>query len=266
MTSNDALGSGPSVAVVAGGPVVGVGPAAAGGPVVGVIAGCGGAGASTFAAVVAACAAAMAGAEVQSGVRPGAFLLDCDPIGGGIDVLLGAERTAGPRWRQVRLRGGELAPELLFETLPRWRGVSFLAADTAAPIAAGDVEQITRSARRAALVVLDVPRWPSELRERCLSLCDSVVLVTAAEVRAVTASALVAAALDPARSWVVARGTSRALPLDRIGEALGLSVLGAVPYDPACSHPDGLSVAGLRRETRRLATLAGLAHPDGRAA
>ena len=49
-------------------------------PVIGVLSGCGGAGASVFAAVLA-------------GARPGgtgtAFLLDCDPPAGGIDVLLG---------------------------------------------------------------------------------------------------------------------------------------------------------------------------------
>jgi len=87
-------------------------------PVIGVLAGCGGAGASTFAAVLAGCAG------------PPAFLLDCDPLGGGIDVLLGCEQLPGPRWGQVRLRGGPLDPQVLLSGLPCWHEVRFLAADS----------------------------------------------------------------------------------------------------------------------------------------
>src|SRR5437879_9450609 len=83
------------------------------GPVIGVLSGCGGAGASVLAAVLAAAAERC-------------MLIDCDHLGGGIDVLLGCERVPGPRWRHVRLRGGELDPSVLLDGLPRWRDVSFL--------------------------------------------------------------------------------------------------------------------------------------------
>ena len=83
-------------------------------PVIGVSSGCGGAGASVFAAVLAACA------------DPPALLLDADPTGGGLDVLLGCEQLPGPRWPDLRLRGGTLDPAGLLAALPRWGPVAFL--------------------------------------------------------------------------------------------------------------------------------------------
>ena len=93
-------------------------------PVIGVLAGCGGAGASVFAAV-------LAGQAAQRDRH--SFLIDCDPAAGGLDVLLGCEQLPGPRWSQVRLAGGALDPAVLVDSLPRWRQVSFLSADAGQP-------------------------------------------------------------------------------------------------------------------------------------
>jgi secretion/DNA translocation related CpaE-like protein len=212
------------------------------GSVIGMLSGCGGAGGSVLAAIVAGRAAARS---------PGpTFLLDCDPMGGGVDVLLGCEQTTGARWRQVRLRGGTLDPAVLIASLPTWQGVSFLAADTAAELDPAAVGQVIDTAARVGNVVLDIPRWPSPVRSAALARCDRVVLITPAEVRAVTSSALIAAGLDADVSSVVVRGTSRSLPADRIGESLGLPVLGVMPYEPACLRPAGLALGKLRRGTR----------------
>jgi secretion/DNA translocation related CpaE-like protein len=213
--------------------------------VIGVLSGCGGAGASVLAACIAGCAALSGGSPV--------FLLDCDAMGGGIDVLLGCEQVAGPRWRQVRLRGSDLDASVLIECLPTWYDVSFLAADTAADLDRNAVAQVIDAAASAGPVVLDLPRWPSPLRSVALSRCDRVVLVTPAEVRAVTASAVVAAGLDPNISFVAVRGSSRSLPAARIGELLDLPVIGELPYDPASLRSAGLDVRRLRRGTRRVA-------------
>ncbi|MGH8862840.1 MAG: septum site-determining protein Ssd, partial [Jatrophihabitantaceae bacterium] len=83
---------------------------------IGVIGGSGGVGASTFASVVAS-------------VAGRAVLIDLDTVGGGIDVLLGMEETAGARWSGLRVGGGYLDPALLADGLPRWRDVAVLAAD-----------------------------------------------------------------------------------------------------------------------------------------
>ncbi|MCW2523642.1 MAG: septum formation initiator [Frankiales bacterium] len=201
-----------------------------------------------LAAVIAGCAAETAGRPV--------FLIDCDRLGGGIDVLLGAEQTPGPRWRQVRLSGGQLDPAVLTEALPSWQGVRFLAADDAAELDPDSITQVVSAAALAGPVIADLPRWPSVARAAALAVCDQVILVTPAEVRAVTASALVGAGLDPVQTVVAVRGVARSLPASRVGQLLGLPLLGQIPWEPACQHPAGLDPARLKRGTRALARLA----------
>jgi secretion/DNA translocation related CpaE-like protein len=213
-------------------------------PRIGVLAGCGGAGASVFAAVLAGCAAARAGR---------AFLIDCDPVGGGIDVLLGCERAAGSRWSQVRLRGGRLDPAVLRDCLPSWNEVSVLAVDSPDSLDPAALGQIAEAAAQAGPVVLDIARWPSPARAAALSQCDLTVLVTPAQVRAVTAAAAVAAGLDPQRTALVIRGSAPSLPAERIGALLGLAVLGQLRHDPASRQPQGLDPRRVKRGTRQLA-------------
>jgi secretion/DNA translocation related CpaE-like protein len=211
---------------------------------IGVLAGCGGAGASVFAAVLASRAAAE-GSQ--------AFLIDCDPVGGGIDVLLGCERGPGSRWSQVRLRGGTLDPVVLRDCLPSWHQVSVLAADGPQALDPAALGQLSDAAALAGPVVLDLARWPSPLRAAGVRQCDLTVLVIPAEVRAVAAAAAVAEGLDLARTALVVRGCAPSLPARRIGALLGLPVLGELPHDPASRHPGGLDPRRLRRGTRRLA-------------
>jgi secretion/DNA translocation related CpaE-like protein len=213
-------------------------------PVIGVLSGCGGGGASVLAAVIAAAAARREGASL---------LIDCDQFGGGIDVLLGCEQVAGPRWRDVRLRGGELDPTVLLDSLPQWQGVSFLAAASAEELNPDDVSQVIGSATAAAVAVVDLPRWPSAVRASAIQRCDLVVLVTVAEVRAVTAAGLIAAGLDAGQTVVAVRGRSRTLPSRRIGDLLGLPIIGEISYEPASLRPDGLDLRRTRRATQQLA-------------
>ena len=229
------------------------GSASISGSVIGVISGCGGAGGSVLAAVLAGCAAASRTGPV--------VLLDCDPLGGGIDVLLGRERQPGVRWSDVRTRGGTIDPAALLQLLPQWNGVSYLAADSPAALDPDAVAAVITAAVRAGRVVIDLPRWPSAFRASALRACNSVLLVTPAEVRSVTSSAGVAAALDPARSAVVIRGAARALPVERIGALLGLPVAGRLPFDPALDGSRELQISAMRRATRRMA--AGLLDQDG---
>src|SRR6185312_4996474 len=180
-------------------------------PVIGVLAGCGGAGASVFAAV-------LAGQAAQQDRH--SFLIDCDPVGGGLDVLLGCEQLPGPRWGQVRLAGAALDPAVLVDSLPRWQQVSFLSPDSGRPPDPVPVASVLQAARTVSTVVIDLPRAPSELRRVALRACDLVVLVMVAELRALTATALVASGLDPGRTLVLVRGSARSLSPGRIGELL----------------------------------------------
>lgn len=183
------------------------------GVVVGVVGGSGGVGASTFASLVAA------------GVR-GATLIDLDPVGGGIDVLLGVEDVPGARWSGLRVDGGYLDPTLLADGLPRWRGVAVLAADVPPPTPAA-VAQVIAAGAQLGPVVLDLPRAPSPIRAAALAQCGVCVLVAAAEIRAVVAASAVVRTLSGARVGVVMRRSRMA-----VAEALallGVPLLGVLP-------------------------------------
>ena len=106
------------------------------GHAVAVIGGCGGAGASLFAVALAQAAT-------------DALLVDLDPWGGGIDLLLGGETTPGLRWPDLALQGGRLNWSAVRDALPRHRGVSVLSG-TAARLRAGRRAGGRRHRRRPA--------------------------------------------------------------------------------------------------------------------
>jgi hypothetical protein len=180
--------------------------------VVGVLGGSGGVGATTFAAALAEAAAP-------------SVLVDLDPIGGGLDVLLGIEMAAGARWSGLRVDGGHLDPALLADGLPRWRSVAVLAADCEPPAAAA--LQVVEAAGALGPVVLDLPRAPSPSRDALVSACALCVLVAAAEVRELAAARAVAASLPDAALGVVLRRGS--LPSADAVAWLGLPLLGLLP-------------------------------------
>jgi len=152
-------------------------------PVVAVVGGCGGAGASTL-------AAALAFAAGRAGRR--SMLIDLDPIGAGLDVLLGGDDAVGARWEDLSDARGRVDGAALRSVLPSpasvpvvtWRrdqpgGASPSHAVFAAVLEAG---------RRANdVVVVDVPRrLPVE--PDLLSRIHRLVVVTPARVRAALAA------------------------------------------------------------------------------
>lgn len=84
---------------------------------VGVIGGSGGAGASTL-----ACALALRAA--RAGERT--ILIDGDPLGGGIDVLLGGEGADGLRWPDFAGSRGRVGAGALAESLPELHALRVL--------------------------------------------------------------------------------------------------------------------------------------------
>lgn len=220
-------------------------------PVIAVVSACGGAGASVLAALLAALAT-----RVFDDVR--SYLIDCDVYGGGIDVLLGAEQTPGPRWNEVRVRGADLDASALSERLPRWGSVSFLAADGLADIDPAALSTVVAAASRAGPVVLDLPRWAQCLGESVAPLIDLVVLVLPAEVRAVTAcgvllSGRLGEVFDPARVTLVLRGSSRAVRPDSVSSLLNVPVAGVVRHEAGSVAVRGLDPDRISRATRGLA-------------
>lgn len=181
--------------------------------VIGVVGGSGGVGASSFAAVIA------------SAALP-AVLIDVDPVGGGVDVLLGIEAVPGARWSGLRLDGGRLDPALLADGLPRWRDVAVLAADGDGPTPAAAL-QVIEAAARLGTVVLDLPRGPSPLRAASLRRCMLCVVVAAAEVREVAAARAVLRSVAGVAVGVVVRRGS--LPVGDAVQLLGAPLLGVLP-------------------------------------
>ena len=191
------------------------------------IGGSGAVGASTFAAVLTSVA--------ESGV-----LIDLDPVGGGIDVLLGIDDVPGARWSGLRVGGGYLDPAALATGLPRWRTVAVLAADE--PPDAESVAQVAASADELGPVVFDLPRAPSPLREAGLACCALCVVVAAAtDVRTLVAARAVLRSLPDVPTGVVLRrggfGVGEAV------ELLGAPLLGVLPPVDRPSERAALRIA-----------------------
>jgi cellulose biosynthesis protein BcsQ len=181
--------------------------------IVGVLGGSGGVGASTFAATIAAAA------------QP-AVLVDLDPVGGGIDVLLGIETAPGARWSGVRVDGGHLDPQLLADGLPHWQSVAVLAADVSPP--SPDVAvQVIETAAQLGDVVLDLPRAPGSVRDAALVRCALAVVVASTHVRELAAARAVLGSLPDVPAGVVLR--RGALPVSDAVALLGVPLLGELP-------------------------------------
>jgi secretion/DNA translocation related CpaE-like protein len=204
-------------------------PAGPPGPVVCVLSGRGGAGASVLSAALATVAA-------RSGRSP--LLVDADPLGGGVDLLLGGEAVGGLRWPDLAACASPVSPSTLREALPWVHGVRVLAAGRTGPV------ELPLAAARAVLaagrrfadpVVVDVSRSVGEVAEAVLAEADRALLVVPDEVRAVAAAARMAewagqhvVGLD----LVVRRVRQRGLAAAEVAAALALPLVGELRPEP----------------------------------
>ncbi|MER5639361.1 septum site-determining protein Ssd [Kitasatospora sp. NPDC002227] len=222
----------------------GVGPPAL---TVAVLGGRGGAGASTL-----ACAIAITAARL--GHRT--MLVDGDPLGGGLDILLGGESAGGLRWPDLtgsrgRVNGVELAkalPELHHLTALSWdRG------DTLAVPPEAMRSVLAAARRRGGLVVLDLPRHLDSAAGQALEQADTGLLVVPAELRALAAADRVSAAarmrLADVRAVVRVPGPT-GLTGREIARSLGLKLAGELPPEPGLAldvergSPPGIRAKG----------------------
>ncbi|WP_330174417.1 septum formation initiator [Streptomyces sp. NBC_01498] len=214
---------------------------------VGVIGGRGGAGASTLACALAVTAA-------RQGLRT--MLIDGDPLGGGLDVLLGGERAEGRRWPDFAASKGRVAGGALEESLPLLHDLRLLSWDRGdsvlvPPEAMRSVLAAAR--RRGGAVVVDLPRRIDEGVAEALAQLDVGLLVVPGELRAVAAAARVASLVGMVLPdlRVVVRGPCVAgLDDGWVADALRLPLLGELPWDPGLSaaqesgSPPGSGVRG----------------------
>ncbi len=206
------------------------------GGVVAVIGGCGGAGASLFAFAVAQTAA-------------DALLVDLDPWGGGIDLLLGGEATPGLRWPDLALRGGRLNWSAVRDALPRHRGISLLSGTRRGyELDGAPVDAVVDAGRRGGVaVVCDLPRRLTDATQVALDAADLVVLVTRCDVRACAATAALApvlAAINPSLGLVVRGPSPAGLRAAEVAEITGLPLLASMKAQPQLAEQ--LERGGLR--------------------
>lgn len=171
------------------------------GRVVGVLGGSGGAGASTF-----ACALG------QVAARAGPVLVvDTDPLGAGLDRVLGLEATTGVRWGDLGQTAGRLGARSLREAVPSRSGLGVLTWETGSvsALSPGTVRECLSAGRRGHdLVVVDLPRASDPLADEIALRCDLVQLVVRPTVSSLSAAVrLVARFPDPGRLGLVVRGS-----------------------------------------------------------
>lgn len=183
-----------------------------------VLGGAGGVGASTL-------AAGLAGAAAREGRS--VALVELDPLGGGLDLLLGAERCPGWRWDALQGARGELGD--LRAHLPEHGGV------TVVSLARSDRQPPGEEAARAVLeslgrsvdvVVCDLGRGGplvdvARRTGRTVVLAEPRVMGVAAAERLTR----------PGDAVVVRGGRVGSLAAADVGDALGLPVLGVLPED-----------------------------------
>lgn len=211
-----------------------------GGPVLAVTSGRGGGGASVFSAAL--------GLSAGNGM-----LVDLDPCGGGIDLLLGGESESGLRWPDLQVHGGRLNWVALREVLPSHSGVTVLSGTRDFhEIDADAVSAVVDAARRAgATVVCDVPRQLTPAAVRALQFADLVVVVTSCDVRAVASTSAMLAVLrgvNPAVGLVVRGPSPGGLLAREVAEAAAAPLLASMRPEPMLTRR--LEQGGLRIRRR----------------
>lgn len=206
----------------------------------------GGAGASVLAAVL-----GLVGSRHQ--LRT--LLVDGDPLGGGIDLVLGQEEAAGPRWPELAERRGRLSAEILRKSLPGVGDLTVLSwhRGDAEPVAGEAMHSVLEAAARGFdLVIVDLARHPGEAGRVALRTAHSTLLVVPAELRATAAADRVAATLraDTEDLRLVVRGPAPGgLSGEVIADTLGLPLAGFVMNDRRL--PVALEQGDLVRVSRR---------------
>ena len=200
------------------------------GRVLAVIGGRGGAGASIL-------AGGLAMTAVGAGHRT--LLIDGDPLGGGLDLLLGWEQVDGVRWSGLGDPGGRVDAPALLGALPHRGDLVLLSfARDEAPAVPVDAMAATIDAGRRGrdVIVADLPRRLDDAGVLALECADRAVLIVPAELRATAAAARVARTVLTHRAdlSVVVRGPApgRLKPRE-VASVLGLPLAGALRPEPA---------------------------------
>jgi secretion/DNA translocation related CpaE-like protein len=168
--------------------------------VVGVVAGSGGAGATTFAGALGQVAAE----------RGRAVVVVADPLGPGVDRVLGLEDRDGVRWDGLCHTTGRLSARSLREAMPRREDLAALTwrAGATGTLQAFAVREVLSAAQRGHdFVVVDLPRSGDPLVDELAARCDRLLVVVVPTVAGVASAVRICARHpDPSRVRLVVRG------------------------------------------------------------
>ncbi|GII81221.1 septum formation initiator [Sphaerisporangium rufum] len=188
-----------------------------------VVGGSGGAGASVL-------ATALGLAASRRGLRT--LLVDADPLGGGLDVLLGQEHATGARWPDIVEREGRVSFTALKEALPTVGELTVLSwhRGGAPPIPPEAMRAVLEAAQRGCdLVIVDLPRHIGPPAAEALARAGTTLLLVAAEVRGVLSASQMLLELTRHTSQVRTVLRDGDLAPDVIANCLGVPSAGVLP-------------------------------------
>jgi secretion/DNA translocation related CpaE-like protein len=194
-----------------------------------VVGGRGGAGATVT-------AAALAMTALRLGHRT--LLIDGDPLGGGIDLVLGGEQADGLRWPALAGARGRLTTESLYDALPQVGELSVLSwgrSDGADVPEEAMATLLDAGVRGSDLVVVDLARQLVRASQVALELSDLTLLVVPAELRAAAAASRVLASLRefcPDVRLLVRGPAPSGLAAEAVADVLGLPLAGVIRAEP----------------------------------
>lgn len=166
------------------------------------------------------------------------LLVDADPWGGGIDLLVGLENSPGARWTDVQHVSGHLPAGHLDAALPRAGGVPVLSCSRVEPSGptAESMAAVLASARRSNdVVVVDSSKVVDEVYRVIVDECRVAVLLVGDHVRSVASAGQVAARLKRGglAIVVVVATSARGIPVDAVGQALETTPTAVLPFVPS---------------------------------
>lgn len=218
------------------------------GVVIGVVGGAGGVGATVFAVAL---------GEVLA-ESTDVLLVDADPLGAGIDRVLGIEAVEGVRWDGLVQAAGRLSARSLHDALPRRDRLAVLTGPSARPVDITPLamrEAISAGRRGYPVVVVDLARRVDPVVEEVLLRCDQVVLLSTLTVPAVSAAARLVGRL-PSTTGLVLRGSDGGIAPAEVAALLGLPVLARMRDQRGLDEAIGLGLGALRSRRGPLARAA----------
>ena len=222
------------------------------GSVLGLIGGCGGAGASTTAAL-------LAGASSLAGRRT--LLVDGDRLAGGLELSVSPHRPEGLHWPDVAAASGPINPDQLEASLPRIGDLAVLSwpagGGTGARVPGTGILGILDAARAAFdVIVMDVGRGREGIEDFAWA-SDRLLVVVPMRLGGVLSASQLLHELPPVPVGALVRGRgAEGVDAEQLIDAVGCPLVGRVPTlrrAAAAAESGRLLELARRRDVRRLA-------------